>query len=498
MKLSDLLQFSRITIQCHDNPDGDSIASAFGVYSYFISQGKETRIIYSGKNEISKPNLLMMIRELRIPIEYIRDVQKIEGLLITVDCQYGAGNVTRFPADEVAYIDHHQEEIEDVSLKRIYAGLGSCSTLVWKMLLEENFLLKDIRLGTALYYGLYTDTSQLAEIYHPWDKDMRDEIRFDKGLINLFRNSNLSLKELELAGMAMLRFIHNEKYSFALIKANECDPNILGLISDILVQVDQVHVAVVYNRFGDGYKFSVRSCTKEVIASELAAYLAGKMGSGGGHIEKAGGFISAAKYDKEYPSLHTEAYFSTKLHQYFEETSVIYAQEYEIDTKELHTYVKRRIPTGFAIPSEFMQIGTPITIRTMEGDVDTIVAEELCIMIGIRGDVYPSTIEKLKQKYDVFPDAYEVTAEYKPTIKNRKAGETIEITKYARCCIATGKAKVLAKKLEKRVKIFTEWYETKYMLGEPGDYLIVMPENHKDMYIVDKDTFEILYDKCEK
>lgn len=495
MRLCELLQYDPITIQCHDNPDGDAIASAFGVYSYMIDHGKSARIIYSGKFEITKPNLVIMIKELKIPIEYVRDVRKIDGLLVTVDCQYGAGNVTKFPADQVAYIDHHQEEIEDVEIKRIYAGLGSCSTLVWKMLLEEGYLIKDMRLGTALYYGLYTDTSQLAEIYHPWDKDMRDEILFDKGMINLFRNSNMSLKELELAGMAMLRYIHNEKYSFAIIKANECDPNILGLISDILVQVDQVHIAVVYNRSEDGYKFSVRSCTKEVIASELAGYLAGKIGSGGGHIDKAGGFISMAKYDKEYPGLHTEAYFSTKLHQYFEETSVIYAQDYEIDIENYKYYNKKRIPTGYAIPSDFLEIGTPITIRTMEGDVDTVVSDELCIMIGVRGDVYPSTIDKLRQKYEVMNEAYDMAVEYKPVIKNRKSGETVEIAKFAMSCIATGKSRIMAKKLENRVKIFTEWYETKYMLGEEGDYLVVMPENHKDMYIVDHDTFQRLYDE---
>lgn len=28
--------------------------------------------------------------------------------LVTVDCQYGQGNVTRFDAGKVAVIDHHQ------------------------------------------------------------------------------------------------------------------------------------------------------------------------------------------------------------------------------------------------------------------------------------------------------------------------------------------------------------------------------------------------------
>ena len=34
MKLSDLLQFDNIIVQCHDNPDADALASGFGAVSY--------------------------------------------------------------------------------------------------------------------------------------------------------------------------------------------------------------------------------------------------------------------------------------------------------------------------------------------------------------------------------------------------------------------------------------------------------------------------------
>ena len=34
-----------------------------------------------------------------------------------------------------------------------------------------------------------------------------------------------------------------------------------------------------------------------------------------------------------------------------------------------------------------MPVGTPATIRTLEGDMDMVVEEDLYIMIGIRGDI---------------------------------------------------------------------------------------------------------------
>lgn len=84
---------------------------------------------------------------------------------------------------------------------------------------------------------------------------MRESLNFDKNQISLFRNSNISLRELEIAGVAMLRCNYNDDYQFAVIHSQPCDPNVLGLISDFLLQVAGVNTCVVYNEDSGGYKF---------------------------------------------------------------------------------------------------------------------------------------------------------------------------------------------------------------------------------------------------
>ena len=113
MILKELAKYDPIIIQCHDNPDADAIAAGYALCRYFESRGKSVRMVYGGRNKIQKPNLMLMLKHLEIPIVYIENTDsflqeepegKIRGLLITVDCQYGSGNVTYLPAEKVAVI----------------------------------------------------------------------------------------------------------------------------------------------------------------------------------------------------------------------------------------------------------------------------------------------------------------------------------------------------------------------------------------------------------
>ena len=535
MKLSDFHRFERITIQCHDNPDADALASGFGLYLYYRDQGKKVRLVYSGQNRIQKANLVLMVNELKIPIQYIapafinvngkedcfnypfacetlgEESLKAEeemlwrkGLWITVDCQYGAGNVTKIPAENVAIIDHHQTEIDGIENSIIRSDLGSCATLVWSLLKEENYPVGDENgLGTALYYGLFTDTNQLAEIFNPLDRDMVEQIPYTNSLITRLRNSNITLNELEVAGVALLRYSFNEEYGFAVIRSQPCDPNILGLISDFLLQVDRISTCVVFNKTGGGYKLSVRSCVPEVNASELAGYLTKEIGSGGGHYEKAGGFINENLYIKKYPGLHMDGYINNRMTQYFDNYEIIHAKDYCIDTSAMDLYQKKRLPLGFVRSEDVLPKGTPITVRSLEGDMDLVVEEDLYIMIGIKGEVYPKRKETflksneiLNEKYDY--DKYVISNTYIPTVKNRMTGQNHLLSDYAGVCVPSGSVKIFARKLTKGVKIFTAWDKDKYMLGNPGDYLAVRCDDLHDIYIIEEKIFGITYESVEE
>ncbi len=503
MRLLDLLEYDSIVVQCHDNPDADAIASGYAVYRYLKDNGKNVRFVYGGRNAIQKVNLVLMLEYLEIAdvLEHITDSSKEEAeFVVTVDCQYGAGNVSAIPAKNVAIIDHHQVEIKNVAMNRIESALGSCSTLVWKMMKEEGITIDDMKVSTALFYGLYTDTNAMAEIYNPFDKDMRDIIPYEKTIINILKNSNFSLGELDIAGNAMKGYTYYAENRFAVIKADQCDPNMLGLISDFLLQVAEIDVCIVYNEWPAGYKFSVRSCVKEVHANELAGFIAEKIGSGGGHLEKAGGFIQKALFEECYGDIDAKEFFSRRVNGYFKASMIIHPAEYDIDLSTMKEYVKKPVFVGYVKMTDIFETGTPITVRTLEGDFDIVVEEDLLVMIGIKGEVYPIRQNKFDNKYEVMGTKYNederiAKPQYLPTVHNRIDGKITEITDYAYVCQGSGGAHIYARQSDKILKIFTEWDKEKYMAGKIGDYLAVRSDDLHDMYVVEQEIFGLTYEE---
>lgn len=504
MRLRELAEYKKITIQCHDNPDADTLGCAYALFRYFTDNGCTVKIVYGGKNKIKKANLKLLVEQLKMPVEHIKGSDYYvdeEGLLLTVDCQFGAGNVTMIPAEHVAVIDHHPKEIsDDISMYNIKPNLGSCATLVWSMLMDEGYPINDsIEISTALYYGLYTDTNQLSEVFNPIDFDMRDSLSFNRRLITRLTNANLSLKELEIAGIAMIRYNYNDDYRFAVIKSKPCDPNILGLISDFLTQVAEIDTCVVYNEINDGYKFSVRSCVREVRANELAVFLSKGIGSGGGHDDKAGGFISMRRYEEQFPTTHSEAYFNNRITQYFDSFKIIYSAKAKVKKSDMKLYARKKEPIYGLNLTELVGESKHISIRTQSGIWDVFTQKEMYLFIEKDGSIRiinQKRFDSCMVLTDKKPSrSYFGEENYMPTIKDVFADKLYSVMDYVNVYMPGDEFKIYAKCIEQPTKVFPLDEEAPYMLGEPGDYLAMSFNDSKNIFVEKAEAF---FDRFEE
>ncbi len=500
MRLNELLRFNDVVIQCHDNPDADALSSGYALHWYLTKMGKRPRFIYRGKNKIGKSNLLIMKDQLNIPVSYEPEYDKVPELLVTVDCQHGQKNVTYTDAKNVAVIDHHQVSDELPTLSEVRSNIGCCATIIWDMIREEGMdVIDDVMLSTALYYGLYTDTNKLSEVTHPLDKDMRDQLVINKSIITLMCNSSISLDELKITGKAIFDYEYNMEYKYLMIKAEWCDPNILGVISDFSLETVGVDICIAYYVSPNEIKFSVRSCNKEVHANELAAYLADGIGGGGGHVVKAGGTIRPEKLlklcggeEKDIEEI-TSNELKKRIGEYYAKFKVIYAKKTTLDTSDMKMYEKTEQKLGCLELIDVFPANTLVEIRTLEGDINIRVDKDIYLMIGIEGEVYPITKEKLESSYKYIDEPYERVFEYDPCITDVLTGEKKSVMGYASTVLSHGEVRIFARPLTEHVKLFTAWDEEKYYSGSPGDYIAVREDDPHDIYIINNRLFDQLY-----
>ena len=488
MRLNELLGFNDIAIQCHDFPDADTVASGYAVYKYLSLHGKTPLLFYSGRGRIQKANMKIMTENLDIPIKYLTELDHSPELLLTVDCVYGESNVSHFDAENIAAIDHHICRGTPPEMNEIRSSYGSCSSVIRQMLIDEGLdVNKNTNVATALYYGLFMDTNMFAEIRHPADKDLRDLTYYDESLILLLKNSNLTGDEMTIVANALKNCVYTDEYDLALSCAEQCDPNILGFISDLIIQINTVSCCVVFSPNPAGYKMSVRSCINTVNAADLAKYIAD--GDGGGHAQKAGGFISKVIIGDEDPL----EFIKEKMISYNRDSDILYAGKDHADTSVMSLYRKKDNVLGFVPSCDIVPDGGEMLIRMLEADTIITARKDLYIMIGVVGEVYPINKDVFEKSYYPCDDAVNTEYDYIPSVIDRANKIKIPLTESVRSCRAGNISEIKACRLAKYTKVFTKWNKDSFLCGEPGDYLAVRTDDDTDFYIVKKDVFSKIY-----
>jgi phosphoglycolate phosphatase len=488
VQLNQLAKYKNIVIQCHNTPNAGAIGAGFALQCCLRSLGANVTLAYGGFIEIKRPDLLKLIEALEIQISRITQLPHGTDLLITIGCQRGADNVESFDLSNettVVTIDRHEQKVPECDNFIIRPNVSSCATIVYDLLKQEGFE-TDIRIQSALYYGLFCDTNELSELHHPLDRDLA-EIKHDVQLIRKLKNSQITISELTLINDALKN--REVVGGISLFRAEPCEVDVLNFISNIAQKIDCIDCCLAYCIQPCGINFSVRSTTREIMANELASFLCKNAGNSSGTLEKAEGFTDF----KKIAEATTENYLSKQILEYVIYYDLIYANNHNVDFGAMNLYRKPPAMIGFAKSTDIFPANTEVLINAPTGNVSTVACRDTYFMIGVQGEVYPIKKSVFEANYSALDSPYCLQTEYVPTVVNKLTKDEYEISPFARVCMARYSKAVRAMKLERPTKVFTSWDLEKYYIGEIGDWLVANEGNFNDCYVVRDDIFAKSY-----
>lgn len=281
-----------VYIQTHNFPDPDAIASAYGLQKLLHIYDVPSELCYDGKiDKLSTSKMLDAFQISIRPYEELRPGLREDDYIICVDTQKNSGYVTDFTGEEVACIDHHPTF---VPIKYQYQDIritGACSTLIARYY-ESSGHKPDRDVATALLYGLKMDTLHFTRGVTELDIKMYEFLFscYDQEKLSFLEKNNMELHDLKAYGAVIKSIEIYNKTGFSCIPF-PCTDALIAILSDFILDLIEVEVAVVFSYREDGVKLSVRSENPSIHAGNLIHCALDGIGSGGGHASMAGGLI---------------------------------------------------------------------------------------------------------------------------------------------------------------------------------------------------------------
>jgi nanoRNase/pAp phosphatase (c-di-AMP/oligoRNAs hydrolase) len=290
----------KILIVAHDNPDPDTLASAFALRDIIHKKlDIEVTIGYGGI--IGRAENRAMIRHLNIPLKHLDefDPSKYDAAIL-VDSQQRTGQSSlpeRVEPDII--IDHHppRPESKNIEFHDIQSRIGATSTIVTQYFMALG-LEVDSRVATALLYGIKSDTRDLG----------RETSKHDlEAYLYLYQRANLRLlAKIEYAELPANYFKVYDRAIDSAITFNGTvvsfigdidNPDMVAEMADTLIRLEGASCALVGGYHDQEIFVSMRTKNSDIDAGKLVQRVIGKLGPSGGH-----GSMSAGRVELETAS----------------------------------------------------------------------------------------------------------------------------------------------------------------------------------------------------
>lgn len=284
-----------VAIYTHDQPDPDSIASAYAL-QHLLTRRLEVDSIIAFGGTIGRATNRAMVELLGIRMHPISSVRHEEyGTHCMIDTQPETGNHS-IPDDlPIAIaIDHHPTRPETLKadFTDVRTEFGATSTMMFYYLKAAGLDLPT-KLATALLIGIKSDTRGLEREASEADLYAYLEIfpRADLTLMARIESPRIPQRYFE----AFHEALEVSALYDGVVVADMGDvenPDMVAEMADFFIPLDGADYALVMGRHKGRLYLSLRTRSDEHDAGSTIARVVGEMGTAGGHGKMAGAQIS--------------------------------------------------------------------------------------------------------------------------------------------------------------------------------------------------------------
>lgn len=200
-----------------------------------------------------------------------------------------------------------------------------------------------------------------------------------------------------------------------------------------------------------------------------------------------------------------DAYLMQRVAHYFEECENVESETFAAANEKLiaslPVFRKKQVDWACVKTLDIAPAGTRLFIKSLENEtgIPVTAGEDSYIMIGCLGEVYEICKVKFENTYDDTGeklDLFSTFFDFLPAVEKPETGEYIPIDELAKICRPKPGNGILALELNNRTKIFRPDWED-YFIGNQGDYMAIRKDDHKDIYIIQKEVFCRTYEPAE-
>ncbi len=288
---------TKLLAQTHDYPDPDTIASALGL-GWLLNELSEINFTIGYGGVIERAENKAMIKQLGIRMRRTSkaDLKKYD-LVALLDTQPEVGN-HGIPNDftpDIVFDHHFQRQLNgpEPSFYDVGGEYGATSTKVVELIIAAG-LKPPTNIATALFYGVKTDTQNLAR-----DASAADVAAYlwlvgqvDNRLLAEIENPQVPLDYFKVFNKAITRAKFHGKMIVSDL-GEVYTPDLCAEVADRLLQIDGVRHALAVGWYEESLFLSLRTRSRNKNAGKiLHTIVCGQnLGTAGGHGPMAGARI---------------------------------------------------------------------------------------------------------------------------------------------------------------------------------------------------------------